>query len=274
MDITNFFISIMMLTSCINSTQRDAIKSVVFNDAAYNKIDSVFQKSGIKGCFILHDVINDTSIIYNQSRTVQQFLPASTFKIPNSLIALECKVIRDENEIISWDSVERFVPVWNKDHNLRTGIKYSVVWFYQELARRIGEERMQRWVKDIDYGNMDIGNRIENFWLDGELRITPMEQLEFLMRFSAGDLPFKQEHIETVQDILIEDQNDQYVFRAKTTWAVKGQPIGWYVGYFVMDQKTFIFVNNIDINSDEDANARKTVTREVFKELLDIELTI
>lgn len=274
MDITNFFISIMMLTSCINSIQRDATKSVVFNDAAYGKIESVFQKSRIEGCFILYDIKNDTSIIFNQPRTVQQFLPASTFKIANSLIALECEVIGDENEIVMWDSVERKVPVWNKDHNLRSGIKYSVVWFYQELARRIGEERMQSWVDKIDYGNMEIGNEIDNFWLVGELRITPMEQLDFLKKFTAGDLPFKKEHIETVKEILIEDHNDRYVFRAKTGWANKGQPVGWYVGYINFEGKTYIFVNNIDINSDEDAKARKAIVREIFKELFNIDLMI
>ncbi|MCK5281483.1 MAG: class D beta-lactamase, partial [Cyclobacteriaceae bacterium] len=167
----------------------------------------------------MYDEENDTSIIYNQSRTVQQFLPASTFKILNSLIALECGVIEDENEIIPWDSIERFVPAWNKDHNLRTGIKYSVVWFYKELARRIGEVRMKSWVDEIDYGNMKTGKEIDNFWLVGDLRIAPMEQVEFLKRFSAGDLPFKKEYINTVQKILIEEQNDQYIFRAKTGWA-------------------------------------------------------
>lgn len=108
------------------------------NDSSLFKIESVFHENGIEGCFILYDVQNDTSIIYNQLRATQQFLPASTFKIPNSLIALECEAIHDENEVIAWDSVKRFVPAWNKDHNLRTGIKNSVVWFYQELARRIG----------------------------------------------------------------------------------------------------------------------------------------
>ena len=267
-----------MLSSCINSTQKEIKGSedslMIFNDSTYTIIEGVFQKRGINGCFILYDVENDTNIIYNQPRTVQQFLPAYTYKILNSLIALECRVIEDENEIISWDSVERFVPAWNKDQNLRTGIKYSVVWFYQELARRIGEARMQSWVDRIKYGNMDIGSEIDNFWLVGELRITPMEQLHFLKKFSNGDLPFNKEHINTVQEILIEDRNDQYVFRAKTGWADFGQPIGWYIGYIVYNGKTFIFVNNIDINSNEDAKARKAIVREVFKELLNIDLKV
>lgn len=269
-----FFILTIVLNSCINTSQKELDKTSIFNDNSLGKIEAEFLKSGIKGCFILHDVENDTSIIYNQARTTQQFLPASTFKILNSLIALECEVIQNENEIIAWDSVERVAPAWNKDHNLRTGIKYSVVWFYQELARRIGVERMQSWVNDIEYGNRNIGNKIDDFWLVGDLRITPMEQLEFLKRFSVGDLPFKQEHIKTVQEMLVEDQTDQYIFRAKTGWADKGQAIGWYVGYIILDGKTFIFINNIDINSNKDAKARQVIVKEIFKELLNIDLSI
>ena len=277
MDFHYFFIFILMFSSCIKSTRIDNSESssiIIFNGSTFNKIESAFRSREINGCFILYDEENDTSIIYNQSRTVQQFLPASTFKILNSLIALECGVIEDENEIIPWDSIERFVPAWNKDHNLRTGIKYSVVWFYKELARRIGEVRMKSWVDEIDYGNMKTGKEIDNFWLVGDLRISPMEQVEFLTRFSAGDLPFKKEHINTVQKILIEEQNDQYIFRAKTGWADSGQPVGWYVGYFVYEGRTFIFVNNIDINSNEDAKARKTIVKEIFMELFNLDLFI
>lgn len=133
---------------------------------------------------------------------------------------------------------------------------------------------MHSWVNSIGYGNMDIGEHIDDFWLVGDLRITPIEQLEFLKRFSASDLPFKKEHIKTVQEILIEDQNDRYVFRAKSGWADKGQPIGWYIGYIVIDGKTFIFVNNIDINSNEDAKARKVIVKDIFKALFNIELAI
>ena len=98
--------------------------------------------------------------------------------------------------------------------------------------------------------------------------------MEFLKRFSAEDLAFKKEHIKTVQEILIEDQNDQYIFRAKTGWADFGQPVGWYVGYFVYEGRTFIFVNNIDINNDEEAKARKAIVKEIFMELFNVDLVI
>lgn len=162
-----------MFSSCIKSTRIDnsgSTSTIILNKTVKGIIESAFQKKRINGCFILYDLEKDTSIIYNITRAVQQFLPASIFKMPNSLIALECGVIENKNEIILWDNVERFVPAWNKDHDLRSAIKNSVVWYYQELARRAGEERMQDWVNEIHYGNRKIGNKIDIFWLDGNLR--------------------------------------------------------------------------------------------------------
>ena len=124
-----------------NSKSKNGPKTLTFST---NQFQDIFDKNDIKGAFILYDLINDTALIFNQPRTERAYLPASTFKIINSLIALETGVIKDENEMIQWDGEERFVETWNQDHNLRSGIKYSVVWFYQELARRIGEERMQK----------------------------------------------------------------------------------------------------------------------------------
>lgn len=98
--------------------------------------------------------------------------------------------------------------------------------------------------------------------------------MDFLKKFIAGDLPIKKKHIETVQEILIEDQNEHYIFRAKTGWADSGQPIGWYVGYISFKGNNYIFVNNIDINSNEDAKARKAIVKEVFKEIFNIDLAI
>lgn len=249
-------------------------KQLYFNDQSLQVIDEVFEKRDIVGSFILYDYYNDTQLIYNEDRAKEAFLPASTFKILHSLIALECGVVDDENEVILWDGTERPIPIWNQDHTMKTGIKYSVVWFYQELARRIGEERMQLWVDSVGYGNQLLSKQIDNFWLLGDLRITPIEQVHFLKKLIDEDLPFGINHIHTVKEILIEDKSERYVFRGKTGWADFGVPVGWYVGYIEIDGRTFIFVNNIEINSSEDALARKEITKEIFKEVFNIDLSI
>lgn len=276
MRLLNFFVLIIFLSNCSGTSKNEDSSSShsALDTGLVSEMETAFSNRNINGCFILYDVENDTNIIYNQERAKQRFLPASTYKILNSLIALECAVVKDENEVIQWDSVERPVPIWNQNHTMKTGIKYSVVWYYQELARRIGEEQMQVWVDRVSYGNQQIGKNINDFWLVGELRISPMEQLEFLKEFVAEDLPFRKEVIKTVKEILIEDKSDAYIFRAKTGWADYGTPVGWYVGYIEINGKTYIFVNNIEIRNNQDAKARKEITKEIFKAAFNIDLTI
>lgn len=276
MRLISFFSLLFAFTGCFNSSKTDEVSSYssIFNPELITKIEASFVKRNIKGCFILYDFNKDTSIVYNKQRASKSFLPASTYKILNSLIALECKVIEDENEIIEWDGVEHSVPVWNQDHNMRTGIKNSVVWLYQEMARKIGKEQMQKWVDSVGYGNQNIGNNIDDFWLVGNLRISPKEQVEFLKKLIKDDLPFHNENIQIVKEILIEDQKDNYTFRAKTGWADFGTPVGWYVGYIEIDGNTFVFINNIEIQSNEDAKARKEITKEVFKAAFKLDLDI
>ena len=237
-------------------------------------MQDAYAKRGITGCFLLYNMEKDSSIVYNPSRINKPFLPASTFKIPNSLIALETGAISGIDEVIPWDGVTRNVPNWNQDQNLQSAIKYSVVWFYQELARRIGEERMQDCVTKMHYGNMMAGPVIDTFWLEGDIRITPQQQVEFLKKLITNDLPFKQENIDIVKKILIVIQTDRYVFRAKTGWAARMQDIGWYVGYIEIDGQTWIFVNNIDIKTDEDAAARKDIVKEIIDGLFHTNLTL
>lgn len=265
---------LFLALGCGPNDHKRKTKPILFNAGLVREIDTIFQSKNINGCFIIHNMSRDTSLIYNPQRAQQIFLPASTFKILNSMIALECGVVKDENEIIRWDSVERSIPIWNQEHNMRTGIKNSVVWFYQELARRIGEDQMQIWIDSVGYGNQQIGKEIDNFWLVGDLRISPMEQVKFLKKFIEEDLPFRMDIIKTVKEMLIEDKNDAYIFRAKTGWATFGVPVGWYVGYIEMDDDIYIFVNNIEIQDREDANSRKEITKEVFKKVFNIDLNI
>src|SRR3977135_4644506 len=117
-------------------------------------------------------------------------LPASTFKIPNSLIALETGVVVDpDKDVFKGDGVTRPIEAGNKDHTMRSAIAASAVPVYQEIARRIGEERMQKYVDLLDYGNRDIGGGLHQFWLTGNMRIDPIQQVDFVDRLRRGGLP-------------------------------------------------------------------------------------
>ena len=270
-----FFILVVSLAACRPHPKADVSHSKsMLTPSLASEIETQFRSRDINGCFILHDLEQDTTLFYNPDRAGELFLPASTFKILNSLIALECKVVRDENEMFKWDGKKRQIDSWNQDHNMKTGFKNSVVWLYQEIARRIGKDRMQAYVDSAKYGNMQIGNNIDDFWLVGDLRISPNQQVEFLKLLIKEDLPFQHKNISIVKKIMEEDKGDRYIFRAKTGWADYGTPVGWYVGYLELENKTYIFVNNLEIKKNEDARARKEITREIFKTAFDIDLNI
>ncbi|HHP7246013.1 MAG TPA: class D beta-lactamase [Elainellaceae cyanobacterium] len=232
-----------------------------------------FQDLGIEGSIIIYDLNLNQTYQHNPDRNATLFLPASTYKILNSLIALETGVIANDLAILTWDGVERFVPAWNRDLNMRTAFSLSAVWFYQVLARRIGHDRMQQWVTEVGYGNGTIGSAgdIGTFWLTGDLRITPEEQIQFLQRLYNNELPFSEEVIATVKDIMIVEQTPDYTIHVKTGWAGLGEPgqpqIGWYVGYLEQADNVYFFATNIDIRNDDDAQARAAVTRRSLETL-------
>lgn len=223
-----------------------------------------FQKAGVKGTFLLYDIKKNKYLVYNSQRANSRFVPASTFKILNSLIALETGVVQDENEVIKWDGIKRDFPQWNKDQTMRTAIKDSVVWFYQELARRIGQQRMQRYINLANYGNRDISGGIDRFWLDGGLRITPKEQIDFLVKLYQKNLPFSQRSIAIVKDIIINEKTSDYVLRGKTGW--EGQ-VGWYVGYLERSNDVYFFAINMDIVEPNNTKARISITKSILQDL-------
>ena len=226
-----------------------------------------FKDLDVEGSILIYDQNQDRAYQYNSDRNATPFLPGSTFKILNSLIALETGVIDDDIEVLTWDGTERIVPAWNRDLNMRTAFNLSAVWFYQVIARRVGHERMQQWVADAGYGNQTIGSpeAIDTFWLEGDLRTTPQEQIQFLRRLYDNDVPFSEEAIALVKDIMVVEKTPSYTIRAKSGWVGFGEPeqeqIGWYVGYVEQNNNAYFFATNIDIRDDDDSKARTTLTR-------------
>lgn len=235
-----------------------------------------FDNLGVNGSIIIYDLERDRFYQHNPSRNNTAFLPASTYKIPNSLIALETEVIKDDVAVLTWDGIEKSLldgsPIeeWNQDLNLRLAFKYSAIWFYQILARKIGYQRMQEFVSKIEYGNQNIGAKedIDKFWLEGELRITPRQQIAFLRRLYQNELPFSQRTVDLVKDIMINEQTPNYVLRGKTGWDVSVTPnLGWYVGYLEQNDNVYFFATNLELNSENAAAARLEVTRLCLQDL-------
>lgn len=258
-----------------SSTSELAIAPPASIDVAQNfDFGRHFQDLGVEGSIMIYDSNNDRVFQHNPQRNTTAFLPASTFKILNSLISLETGVISDEIAVLTWDGISRKIPVWNRDLNMREAIKLSAIWFYQVLARKVGHDRMQQWVTQVGYGNQQIGGSddIDKFWLQGDLRITPQEQIQFLRRLYKNDLPFSERSISIVKDIMIMEKTPDYTITGKTGWVGVADDvipkIGWYVGYVEKAENVYFFATNIDIRNEKDPAARIELTRRCFKDLV------
>ncbi len=223
-----------------------------------------FDSAGVKGCFLLYDTKAAQYHAYNPKRCKTPFLPASTFKIPNSIIGLETGVIKDTDYVIKWDSVKRSRDEWNCDHTLRSAIAVSCVPYYQELARRVGAKRMKSLLDTMHYGNTNIGDEIDSFWLRGRLRITCFEQIDFLRRFQTETLPVSKRSMGIVKDIMRLDSTDKYVLRAKTGWT-DTQHVGWFVGWVETRDNTHFFACNIEM---PDKNPKPAARRAIAEHIL------
>lgn len=229
-----------------------------------------FAAYGAEGTFVVYDEAGHTYHRYNPERAARRFIPASTFKIFNSLVALDTGVVGDTSEVFAWDGVDRGRAAWNRDHNLRSAFQVSAVWFYQELARRIGEERMRAYVARERYGNQDLSGGIDRFWLSGGLRISPDEQVELLRRLRAGTLGFSERAMALVRAVMVMEEAPGYVLRGKTGWAVvDGVDHGWLVGYVERDGDPYFYALNLESTAPDFPmmEARRAITFAILDEL-------
>ncbi|HWW46690.1 MAG TPA: class D beta-lactamase [Xanthobacteraceae bacterium] len=236
-----------------------------------DRLAQVFRDAGTDGTFVAYDAEARTLVASDPVRWAKAMLPASTFKIPNSLIALETGVVGDpDKDLFKWDGVTRPFPDWNKDHTLRSAMAASAVPVYQEIARRIGAERMQRFVDELGYGNKNIGGRIDRFWLDGDMRISAVEQIDFLDRLRRGVLPLSARSQQLTRDILPVTQAGDSVIRAKTGLVgvderATATDIGWLVGWAETGARWTVFALNLDIRERRHIAARMPLAQKSLR---------
>jgi beta-lactamase class D len=215
------------------------------------QLAQLFKKEGVTGTFVVHDVTADTYIVHDRKRADTRYIPASTYKIPNSLIGLSTGTVASVDEVLPYGGKPTRRPEWARDMSLRDAIKVSNVPVFQGLARRIGMERMREGLRKLNYGNMDPGAVVDNFWLEGPLKISAVEQTVFLDKLAQEQLPFPKASMAAVREII--RQEGAAELYAKTGWAaLPKQPadIGWWVGWVKKDGKLYTFALNIDIPDD------------------------
>ena len=238
--------------------------------AELTALRSLVDTTGYRGTVVVYDLRRDRYQAVHGERAARRLVPASTFKIVNALTALELNVVAGPGTVIPWDSVVRDRRELNRDLDLREAFRVSAVPHFQRLAREIGPARMQRTLDRLGYGNRDIGDAIDRFWLEGPLRISPLEQVQFLTRLYRGQLPYGARSTAAVRDIMTVEQTPAYTIRAKTGWAtLPGEDVGWWVGWVERGADVYVFATSLESANPTAAfgPARERVTRQVLAAL-------
>ncbi len=229
-------------------------------------IAKLFAKEGLTGTMVLSSVGSGETFIHNDLRANHRFTVASTFKILNTLIALEEEVISGKDDLFKWDGHMYSISDWNCDQTLESAFKVSCVWCFQDLARRVGVEKYRSYLQKTSYGELHEPFDGETFWLDGSLKISAMEQVEFLKKVYQRTLPFSISSYETLRQIMLAEQTSAFSIRAKTGLASSAKPkIGWYVGYVETSKDVWVFATNIDIYDQKDLSLRLKLTRDALQ---------
>ena len=235
-------------------------------------LQKYFDDLNIKGSITIYDYKNKKWYYSDKKDSEKRTLPASTFKIPNSLISIEEYAVKDENEVLKWDGIIREFPAHNADTDLKTAFKNSTVWFHREMSRRVGIDKYRKYLKEFNYGNQKLSGIPDYFWLDNTLVISPAEQINFLSGLYEEKYPLSKRTYNIVKNVMIEKKTDSYTLRAKTgSGLVKTLDIGWYVGYIETKDNVYFFATRLQQDepnkNDDFLNLRKTVTFNIFQDM-------
>jgi len=229
----------------------------------------LFAQAGAEGCFALHDAATDRVEIVNPLRAILPFIPASSFKVANALIALETGVVRDVDEVIPHGGRPQPVAAWQRDMSIRDAVPLSAVPIFQEIARRVGLARYREWLPRLAYGNADPGEDVEHFWLRGPLAISAMEQVRFLGRLATGRLDASQAAQAAVRSVLLLERAGDAALFGKTGWTGRdvADPVGWWVGWVERAGAVHAFALNMRMTAIAEAPKRITLGRALLARL-------
>jgi len=210
---------------------------------------------------VLYSSSDHTYQVYNKSQAHNPLSPCSTFKIPHTLIGLDLGVLKKGQNPYEWSGEQYHVESWNRDHTLESAIKNSVVWYFQRVSSAIGPQRMQEALNNIGYGNANISGGQDDFWLKSSLKISAMDQVDFLEKLYNKDLPFTEEHQNYVKEMILLDRQDDKTLYGKTGG---GENIGWFIGFIEDESKTTYFaLNIIDHPNSSGLNAKELCINEL-----------
>lgn len=251
-----------------NLVDNDHIDS---SEIIIEEFQTIIDDAGIKGSILIWDQGKYYSNDFNWA--IKGHLPASTFKIPNSIIALDLGIVENDSTIIKWDGKPRFQKRWEQDLSFKDAFHTSCVPCYQEIARTIGVHRMKTYLNRMFYGNMVFDStNLDMFWLEGKSEINQYQQIDFLRTFNEQRLPISKRTHTIMRRMMIIETNEEYTLRGKTGWSIMNDKDNlWYVGFIETDHGYYYFATNIEpgkqTNLDSLPDIRTTITEKALKEI-------
>ncbi len=259
----------LVLSNCAE-TRNDTMKQkFIVNPIFQQLLDS----AQVTGAILIYDAQKDIYYSNDFEWAKKGQLPASTFKVPHAMIALECGVVENDTSLLKWDGKKRAFKVWEQDLTLHDAFHFSCVPCYQEVARKIGAERMNKYLKQFDYGNMVVDtSNMDDFWLEGDSRINQFQQIDFLNRFYNSKLPISSRTLSIMKRLMVVKKSNQYQLSGKTGWSIRNDTDnGWYIGFVEKGEQLYYFATNIEPKEDFEmkyfAEIRKKITHDALRKM-------
>ncbi len=225
----------------------------------------LFSQAGVTGTIVIAPLQSGGAYVHNDPRSLQRFPVASTFKILNTLIALQEGAISDGDQF-KWDGVSREIADWNHDQTIEGAFKSSCVWCYQRLARKVGAAKYESYLAALAFGEVKSPFDESTFWLDGSLKASAVDQVDLLKQIYRRSLPFRNSSYEVLRRIMLVEDSPQYSIRAKTGWATSVSPqVGWYAGYVETAKGAWFFALNLDVKTQGELPLRQKIAREALR---------
>ncbi len=233
-----------------------------------------FDQNNVTGSFGIYDNGQGQFTIYNVDRFKDSaYLPASTFKIVNSLIGLETGKIVNEKMVINYNGIASGRTECDTNLTMSEAFKKSCVPYYQEVARRIGKETMQHWLDSLGYGSRNgkpVIKTVDSFWLNNEVKVTADEQVGLAKKLYFDQLPFQKRTLRIVKDVMLMEKNSNYQLSYKTGlgYTEDKKAIGWMVGWIEENRHPYFFALNIEGDADADIKSiRMNMLKSILKSL-------
>lgn len=240
--------------SCNSSKKENKNNANLASQSIRPELQTILDSVNVDGVILIYDKKANTYYSNDFNKSREGYLPASTFKIPNSIIGLELKILENDQTVFKWDGTDRFLPVWEQDLTLKEAFQTSCVPCYQELAREIGIKRMKEYIKKLKFGEMYVTEKsIDNFWLIGSSKINTFQQIDFLKRLNEKQLPISKSTCKTVKSIMEIESKEDYSLSGKTGLSVVSgkKDVGWFVGYVREKGNVYYFATKISPKTDD-----------------------